>query len=235
VRRARHADAVARMTIETVQLESIQWNERGLAPAIVQDASTGEVLMLAWMSRESLERTLQTGRATFFSRSRNELWEKGATSGNVQTVRAIRVDCDADAILLRVDAAGPACHTGERTCFYRSLQGAPEAAPAPGETLARLEATLRERKAAPPPGSYAGKLFADETLRHKKVGEEATELVIASLQKTKPAEIAGEAADLIFHALALLQSHGLGLHDVTEVLRSREGKRRAPKPESSDE
>jgi phosphoribosyl-ATP pyrophosphohydrolase/phosphoribosyl-AMP cyclohydrolase len=196
---------------------------------VVQDSATGEVLMLAWQNREALARTLQTGKATFFSRSRNELWEKGATSGNSQSVRALRTDCDADAILIRVDPAGPACHTGARSCFFRAVQGAPEAPPAPGETLVALEAVLRSRRTDPPPGSYTARLFADEALRHKKVGEEATELVIASL-RGKREEIAHEAADLVYHALALLQSHGLGLADVAEALRSREGKRRATPP-----
>ena len=203
----------------------LRWNDAGLVPAIVQDAATGEVLMLAWQSRESLERTIATGRATFFSRSRGELWEKGATSGNTQAVRAIAADCDEDALLLRVTPAGPACHTGARSCFFRPVAGAPEAAPAPGEVLGALEAVLRARRKSAPEGSYTGKLFADEALRHKKVGEEATELVVASL-RGKREEIASEAADLVYHALVLLQAHGLGLADVTEVLRSREGKRR---------
>ena len=208
-------------------LGELKWDERGLAPAIVQDAATGEVLMLAWMSRESLQRTLSTGRATFFSRSRNELWEKGATSGNTQAVRAVLIDCDADAILVRVEPAGPACHTGLRSCFFRALEGAPEAEPSPGQTLGGLEAVLRARQAAPPAGSYTAKLFADEALRHKKVGEEATELVVASL-RGKRDEIAHEAADLFFHALVLLRSHGMGLVEVAAALREREGKRRAP-------
>jgi phosphoribosyl-AMP cyclohydrolase / phosphoribosyl-ATP pyrophosphohydrolase len=201
--------------------DDVKWDAQGLAPAIVQDVLSGEVLMLAWMSRESLQKTLDTGLATFWSRSRNELWVKGATSGNTQQVSALRLDCDSDAILLRVDPAGPACHTGARSCF---LAGEP-LEPTPGETLAALERVLRSRKDDPPAGSYTAKLFANEALRHKKIGEEATELVMASLKGTKE-EIAGEAADLVFHALVLLRSHGLGLRDVTEVLRAREGKRR---------
>jgi phosphoribosyl-ATP pyrophosphohydrolase/phosphoribosyl-AMP cyclohydrolase len=202
--------------------EGVKWDAQGLAPAIVQDALSGEVLMLAWMSRESLRQTLETGLATFWSRSRKELWVKGATSGNTQRVRAVRLDCDGDALLVRVDPAGPACHTGARSCF---LTGEP-LDPTPGETLAALERVLRSRRDDAPEGSYTAKLFANEPLRHKKIGEEATELVMASLKGTKE-EIAGEAADLLFHALVLLQSHGLGLREVTEVLRSREGKRRA--------
>lgn len=201
--------------------EGVNWDAQGLAPAVVQDAASGEVLMLAWMSRESLRQTLDTGLATFWSRSRKQLWVKGATSGNTQTVRALRLDCDCDAILLRVDPAGPACHTGARSCF---LTGEP-LEPTPGETLAALERVLRSRKEDPPAGSYTAKLFANEALRHKKIGEEATELVMASLKGTKE-EIASEAADLLYHALVLLQSHGLGLREVTEALRAREGKRR---------
>jgi phosphoribosyl-ATP pyrophosphohydrolase/phosphoribosyl-AMP cyclohydrolase len=199
------------------------FDEKGLAPAIVQDARSGEVLMLAWMDREAWEATLRTGLATFYSRSRKQQWVKGATSGNTQAVKAVSLDCDGDAILLRVDPAGPACHTGARSCFFEEVTSA---APAPGETLAALEATLQQRLKSPPEGSYTAKLFADEALRHKKVGEEATELVIASLQN-KPAEIAHEAADLVYHALVVLVAHGMGLADVAEELRRREGQRRA--------
>ncbi len=202
--------------------DDVKYDEHGLAPAIVQDATSGEVLMLAWMNRESLAQTLATGQATFWSRSRNELWVKGAISGNTQAVKAVRLDCDKDAVLLRVDPAGPACHTGARSCFFEVLRDAP---PSPGETLAALEAVLRSRLKDPPPGSYTAKLFADETLRHKKVGEEATELVVASL-RGKREEIAHEAADLVYHVLVLLQAHGMGLAELAEALRAREGKRR---------
>jgi phosphoribosyl-ATP pyrophosphohydrolase/phosphoribosyl-AMP cyclohydrolase len=204
--------------------DDVKWDAQGLAPAIVQDASTGEVLTLAWMNRESLRRTLETGLATFWSRSRGELWVKGATSGNTQAVRAVRLDCDADAILVRVDPAGPACHTGARSCFLagEALLDAPEA---PGQVLAALERVIASRRQSPPEGSYTAKLFADEALRHKKVGEEAAELVVASL-RDKREEIAHEAADLLYHALVLLRAHGMGLAEVAEELRAREGKRR---------
>jgi phosphoribosyl-ATP pyrophosphohydrolase/phosphoribosyl-AMP cyclohydrolase len=202
------------------------FDEKGLAPAIVQDARSGEVLMLAWMDREAWEATLRTGLATFYSRSRKEQWVKGATSGNTQAVRAVSLDCDGDAILLRVDPRGPACHTGSRSCFFEELRAAPEP---PGRTLAALETVLRERAVNPPEGSYTAKLFRDETLRHKKIGEEATELVIASLKGTRE-EIANEAADLVFHALAVLVSHGMGLEEIAAVLKAREGKRRAASP-----
>ena len=204
--------------------DDVTWDAQGLAPAIVQDANSGEVLMLAWMNRESLRCTLDTGLATFWSRSRGELWVKGSTSGNTQAVRAVNLDCDRDAILVRVDPAGPACHTGARSCFLAggALREGPSS---PGETLGALERVLQSRKEAPPEGSYTARLFADETLRHKKVGEEAAELVIASLRGEKK-EIVHEAADLLYHAMVLLKAHGLGLADVAEVLRAREGKRR---------
>ena len=200
--------------------DDVKYDEHGLAPAIVQDATSGEVLMLAWMNRESLAQTLATGQATFWSRSRKELWVKGAISGNTQAVKAVRLDCDKDAVLLRVDPAGPACHTGARSCFFEVLRDGP---PSPGETLAALETVLRSRLKDPPAGSYTAKLFADETLRHKKVGEEATELVIASLGG-KREEIAHEAADLVYHLLVLLQAHGMGLEEIAAALRAR-GKR----------
>lgn len=204
-------------------MKSPAFDDKGLAPAIVQDARSGEVLMLAWMDREAWDATLSTGLATFFSRSRGQQWVKGKTSGNTQAVKAVSLDCDGDAILLRVEPAGPACHTGARSCFFEEIKAAD---PAPGFTLAALEKVLQERKLNPPEGSYTAKLFADEALRHKKVGEEATELVVASLQD-RPAEIAHEAADLVYHALVVLVAHGMGLADVAEELRRREGKRRA--------
>jgi phosphoribosyl-AMP cyclohydrolase / phosphoribosyl-ATP pyrophosphohydrolase len=242
---------------QTVDPSAIDYDARGLVPAVVQDARTGEVLMLAWQDQAALAQTLATGKATFFSRSRDALWVKGETSGNTQAVRGVATDCDADAILLRVDPAGPACHTGARSCFFRAVEAkapsavtatrapAPPAPPAtrapapagtgpgghrtPGETLAALEAVLRERKTSPPPGSYTAKLFADEALRHKKVGEEATELVIASMRGNKE-EIAWEAADLVYHTLVLLQAHGMGLAELAVALESREGKRRPSPP-----
>jgi phosphoribosyl-AMP cyclohydrolase / phosphoribosyl-ATP pyrophosphohydrolase len=206
-----------------IRPEELTYDERGLVPCIVQDAATGEVLMLAWQSRDALERTLSSGQATFWSRSRNELWVKGATSGNTQQVRAARTDCDRDAVLVRVTPAGPACHTGARSCFFASL--GPDVAEPPGETLARLEQVLAARRAEPPQGSYTAKLYGDENLRHKKIGEEATELVMAAMRGDKK-EIAGEAADLLYHLLVVLQARDLSLADVTAVLREREGKRR---------
>ena len=196
---------------------NIKFDQNGLVPAIVQDAASGQVLMLAWMNREALDKTLSGGKATFWSRSRDQLWVKGETSGNTQWVQAVQLDCDQDAVLLRVDPEGPACHTGAQSCFFDALKLAP---PAPGETLAALERVLESRKDAPPPASYTAKLFADEALRHKKVGEEAAELITASL-RGKREEIAHEAADLLYHAMVLLKAHGMGLKEVAEELRKR--------------
>ena len=196
-------------------------DERGLVPAIVQDAQSGEVLMLAWQNREALEETVRTGEATFFSRSRNALWRKGATSGNVQRVVRAATDCDRDAVLLQVEPAGPACHTGERSCFFEGLETLEKKAD-PLAGLASLERTLEERRLHPPEGSYVAKLYADEAKRHKKVGEEATELVIASLQG-KRREVVFEAADVLFHTMVLLRSHGISLAEVSAELERRVG------------
>jgi phosphoribosyl-ATP pyrophosphohydrolase/phosphoribosyl-AMP cyclohydrolase len=193
----------------------------GLVPAVVQDARTGEVLMLAWQNREALEATVRDGEATFWSRSRRELWRKGATSGHVQRVKGLATDCDRDAVLMQVEPAGPACHTGERTCFHERVEGAgPVSSALRG--LVELERTLEERRVAPPEGSYVAKLYADESKRHKKVGEEATELVVASL-RGKRDEVVTEAADLLFHAMVLLRSHGVALAEVAAELERRVG------------
>lgn len=194
---------------------------RGLVPAIVQDARSGEVLMLAWQNREALAETLKSGSATFFSRSRNELWRKGATSGNVQKVLGVATDCDRDAVLLQVEPAGPACHTGARTCFHEPVGSAPTPSNAL-RGLLEIERTLEERRISPPEGSYVAKLYADVSKRHKKVGEEATELVVASLRGNRT-EIVSEAADLIFHALVLLRTHDVTLADVSAELEKRVG------------
>jgi phosphoribosyl-ATP pyrophosphohydrolase/phosphoribosyl-AMP cyclohydrolase len=205
-----------------VRPDELKYDERGLVPCVVQDAATGEVLTLAWQTREALEETIRTGQSTFWSRSRKEIWTKGKTSGNSQSVRELRTDCDRDAVLVRVTPAGPACHTGKRSCFFEPIAGGPTATEAPGETLARLEDVLRQRQENPPAGSYTAKLYADENLRHKKIGEEATELVMASMRGDKEA-IAGEAADVLYHLLVLLRSHGLGLEQVGNALRARQG------------
>jgi phosphoribosyl-ATP pyrophosphohydrolase/phosphoribosyl-AMP cyclohydrolase len=203
----------------------IKWNEQGLAPAIVQDAHTGQVLMLAYMNAESLQRTLETGQTWFWSRSRGELWHKGATSGNTQRVIEIRADCDADTLLVRVEPAGPACHTGQQSCFYRRLPDGAEvgAPPASGGVLAHLEAVVQDRKANPKPGSYTCQLFEAGMPRIlKKVGEEAVEVLIAA-QSEGDERLVSELADLTYHALVLLAVSDLAWSDVEETLAHRFG------------
>jgi phosphoribosyl-ATP pyrophosphohydrolase/phosphoribosyl-AMP cyclohydrolase len=192
------------------------YDERGLAPCIVQDWRTGEVLMHAYVNAESLRLTRETGEMHFFSRSRQELWHKGATSGNTQALKAIRYDCDADALLALVEPAGPACHTGERTCFHRGdLEPA-----APYETLPMLERTLRERARTRPEGSYTAKLLADPELARAKVQEEAEEVARAAREESDE-RVAQEAADVIYHLAVLLRERDLSLADVERVLDGR--------------
>ncbi len=197
----------------------IRFDERGLVPCIVQDWETGEVLTLAYMNAEALRRTRETGEVHLWSRSRGEPWHKGATSGNTQSVRALRVDCDGDAVLAIVQAAGPACHTGARTCFH---QGETEAR-APHEALPDLERTLGERARERPEGSYTAALLADPPRVGAKVREEAEE--VARAAREEPDErVAEEAADLLYHLLVLLRSRDLALADAGAVL----DERRAP-------
>lgn len=214
--------------------DSISFDGRGLVPVVAQDAATGEVLMLAWANAEALRLTRETGRAHYWSRSRAALWCKGETSGNVQQVEEVRVDCDADAVLYRVRQTGPACHTGERSCFHRAVspQGAVEAASDPRPILARIEETLARRDAERPEGSYTTYLFAqgiDKTL--KKVGEEAAETIIAA-KNGDDAGLASESADLLFHLLVLWRQRGLPAAAVWDELERRFGAvpREAPRP-----
>ena len=186
-----------------------------LLPCIVQDARTGEVLTLAYMNEEALERTRATGEMWFWSRSRQELWHKGETSGNVQKLKELRLDCDEDALLALVEPAGPACHTGERTCFHKG-----ELDPVAGEALATLERTIADRRAAPPAGSYTATLLADRELAGRKVQEEAEE--VARAAREEPDErVAEEAADVLYHLAVLLAERGMELSDAYEVLNGR--------------
>ncbi len=194
----------------------IAYDDRGLVPCVVQDAATGEVLTLAYANAEAVARTQATGELHLWSRSRRELWHKGATSGNVQRVRALRVDCDGDALLALVDPAGPACHTGERTCFHRGELDAPQAA----EVLPGLERTLAARAADPPAGSYTAALLADPPWIGEKVQEEAEEVVRAAREESDE-RVGEEAADVLYHLLVLLRSRGLGLGAPLAVLRDR--------------
>ncbi|MGA9284887.1 MAG: bifunctional phosphoribosyl-AMP cyclohydrolase/phosphoribosyl-ATP diphosphatase HisIE [Solirubrobacteraceae bacterium] len=192
------------------------YDERGLVPCVVQDWATGEVLTLAYMNAIALERTRTTGELHLWSRSREELWHKGATSGNTQAVKALRVDCDGDALLALVEPAGPACHTGERTCFYRGDL----TAGVPYETLPALERTLRERAQERPEGSYTVELLDDPGRIGEKVEEEAEEVARAAREETDE-RVAEEAADLLYHLLVLLHSRGLALSDAEGVLDER--------------
>ena len=193
---------------------ALKYNENGLIPAIVQDADTGEVLTLAYMNGESLEISIKEGRTCFYSRSRKELWRKGETSGNVQEIISIAADCDRDALLVRVRPAGPACHTGEDSCFFQTLHGTG----APRKfSLDSLYDMLLDRKKNPREGSYTSYLFEkgeDKIL--KKIGEESAEVLIAAKNNTD--ELKYELADLAYHMLTLMAERGLSPQDIRDEL-----------------
>jgi phosphoribosyl-ATP pyrophosphohydrolase/phosphoribosyl-AMP cyclohydrolase len=193
--------------------DAIAFDEDGLVACVIQDWASGEVLTLAYMNREALERTRATGQLHLWSRSRQELWHKGATSGNTQAVKALRLDCDGDAILALVEPAGPSCHTGERTCFHRGELDPP----APHEVLPGLERTIADRAATAPEGSYTARLLADPPFTGEKVREEAEEVARAAREETDE-RVAEEAADVIYHLAVLLRSRGLSLQDAGRVL-----------------
>ena len=198
-------------------LKNLDWERNnGLMPAIVQDADTGTVLMLGYQDRDALRETLQRKRVVFFSRSRNERWEKGATSGNHFELVGLTTDCDADTVLLRVRPVGPACHTGEKACFA-------DAEP-PLAMLAELERTVMARaNARGPSGSYTATLLAAGVNRiAQKVGEEGVETAVAAVSGSDD-RLAGEAADLLYHLIVLLQARGMRLADVAGTLASRQG------------
>src|SRR3954452_8022109 len=196
--------------------DAIAFDENGLVACVIQDWTSGEVLTLAYMNREALERTRATGELHLWSRSRQELWHKGATSGNTQAVRALRLDCDGDAVLALVEPAGPACHTGERTCFHRGELDPP----APHEVLPGLERTIAERAADAPEGSYTARLLADREFTGEKVQEEAEEVARAAREESDE-RVAEEAADVLYHLTVLLHSRGLSLADPERVLLER--------------
>ena len=193
----------------------IAFDERGLAPCVIQDWASGEVLTLAYMNEEALARTRATGELHLFSRSRNELWHKGATSGNTQTVKALRFDCDLDAVLALVEPAGPACHTGARTCFHNG-----DLTPTPHEVLPGLERTIAARAEEMPDGSYTAALLGDADKVGEKVQEEAEEVARAAREESDE-RVANEAADVLYHLTVLLASRGLSLQDAEEVLLGR--------------
>jgi len=193
----------------------VEFDDRGLLPCVVQDWRTGEVLTLAWMNAEALARTRETGEMHFWSRSRQELWHKGATSGNVQRLRALRYDCDGDALLALVEPAGPACHTGERTCFHRG-----DLELAPHEALPALERTIAARRSERPDGSYTSELFDDPGRIAEKVREEADEVARAHADES-PDRVAEEGADVLYHLLVLLRHRDVDMAAVERVLNGR--------------
>jgi phosphoribosyl-ATP pyrophosphohydrolase/phosphoribosyl-AMP cyclohydrolase len=198
--------------------ELVVYDERGLVPCVVQDWRSGEVLMLAYMNAQALERTRATGELHLYSRSRERAWHKGEASGNTQAVRALRLDCDGDTLLALVEPAGPACHTGERTCFHRG-----ELDPgAPHESLPTLERTLRARARERPEGSYTVTLLDDPVLAGAKVREEAEEVTRAAREESDE-RVDEEAADLLYHLLVLVHGRGRELADAEQVL---DGRRR---------
>lgn len=202
-----------------IPVEKIRYNDQGLVPAIVQDYLDGTVLMMAWMNRESLQQTLETGETWFWSRSRQELWHKGATSGHLQHVRSLRYDCDSDTLLIGVEQVGDiACHTGERSCFHQvdGIKAAP-----PADTLSQVFEVICDRRDNPTAESYTCKLFnGGDNKILKKIGEEAAEVVMACKDDEKDA-IASEAADLFYHTLVALAHHQVDVRDVYRKLQDR--------------
>jgi phosphoribosyl-ATP pyrophosphohydrolase/phosphoribosyl-AMP cyclohydrolase len=194
----------------------IAYDERGLVPVVVQDWRTGEVLTLAYADAEAVARTRDSGELHLWSRSRGEPWHKGATSGNVQRVRALRLDCDGDALLALVEPAGPACHTGERTCFHHGELEPP----APHEALPALERTLAQRARERPEGSYTVELLDDPPRIGAKVEEEAEEVARAAREESDD-RVDAEAADVLYHLTVLLHSRNRSLGDAEEVLNGR--------------
>jgi phosphoribosyl-ATP pyrophosphohydrolase/phosphoribosyl-AMP cyclohydrolase len=189
--------------------------EGGLVPTVVQDAATGDVLMIGFASREALEKTLETRQVHFWSRSRGEIWRKGETSGHALALVSLHTDCDGDAVLARAHPAGPTCHTGEATCFGAATS-------APGAVLARLDATLRARDIERPAGSYTVTLLDDENYRLKKLGEETAELV-AALAKHDAGRALEEAGDVVYHLLVALRAEGVTAAELLAALKQRAG------------
>ncbi len=203
---------------KAIPLDQIRYDDRGLVPAIVQDYLDGTVLMMAWMNRESLEKTLDTEETWFWSRSRTQLWHKGATSGHVQKVRSLRYDCDSDALLIGVEQVGVACHTGERSCFHQMNE---KVVPPPADTLSQLFDVISDRRDNPTESSYTCQLFAaGDNKILKKLGEETAEVVMAC-KDDEPDAIAGEVADLFYHTLVALAYHNVDIKAVYRKLQER--------------
>jgi phosphoribosyl-ATP pyrophosphohydrolase/phosphoribosyl-AMP cyclohydrolase len=204
---------------QAIPLDAIRYNEQGLVPAIAQDYLDGTVLMMAWMNRDSLQKTLETGETWYWSRSRQELWHKGATSGHIQKVRSLRYDCDSDALLIGIEQVGEiACHTGERSCFHQ-LEG--KKVPPPANTLSAVFAIICDRRDRPSEESYTCNLLAaGDNKILKKIGEEAAEVVMAC-KDDDPQAIASEVADLFYHTLVALAHHDVDLREVYHKLQER--------------
>lgn len=199
-------------------IEKITYDDNGLIPAIVQDDVTGKVLMLAYMNKEALEKTIKTNETWFYSRSRKKLWNKGATSGNRQKVKSISLDCDQDALLVTVEPLGPACHTGKDSCFYNVIENKTEPK---REVVHKLVNTIEDRRNNPVEGSYTTYLFnegIDKVL--KKVGEETSEVIIGAKNNDKE-EIKWEIADLVYHTLVLMNITDVSISDIKDVLYER--------------
>ncbi len=214
---------------ENNRLSAVRFGADGLVPVVTQESRSGDILMLAYANRDALDRTLSTGLAHYFSRSRGALWFKGETSGHVQRVSEVRLDCDGDAVIYRAEQVGPACHTGARTCFSTVIGGAAgrtdqdivSGEDPGGHTLSRLAATIAQRATEKPDGSYTAQLLACGVGRvSEKVGEEATEVVVAAHGESDE-RLASEAADLFYHVLVLLQARGVPLDAVWRELESR--------------
>jgi phosphoribosyl-ATP pyrophosphohydrolase/phosphoribosyl-AMP cyclohydrolase len=205
-------------------VDDLRFDAQGLIPAVVQEADTGDVLMVAWMDRDAVTATLTTGFTHFWSRSRSARWKKGETSGHVQHVQRVYADCDADTLLVQVHQEGPACHTNSPTCFFTALTGDGAAVPT---MLTRIEQIVAQRKTAPPAGSYVGSLLAKgEPAIARKVGEEAVEVITAALGGEGDRRLVEEVADLWFHTLVLLGERGIPLRDVVKELARRHTERR---------
>ncbi len=205
------------MNIDEI-IKKIKFNSHGLVPVVTQSYYTGKVLMQAYANEEAIRKTLETGFATYYSRSRKQLWVKGETSGNKQKIVKVKVDCDGDSVLYLVKDYGVACHTGEESCFYRNIQFKKEEKPDPYEIIHALYEKVLDRKQSKPEGSYVAKLFekgSDKIIQ--KVGEEAIETVIALKNKDKN-EIVYETADLIFHLIVALVDAGVKIEDIQEEL-----------------
>jgi len=220
-------------------MDGLRWNEAGLIPAVAQDWLDGAVLMVAWMNRQALEISLRSGEVHYWSRSRQELWHKGATSGHIQKLRGLRYDCDADVLLLTIEQQGDiACHTGARSCFFAEGDGAvgegaeprggPSALPPPADVCTELARVIAHRRDQPEPGSYTNRLLEGGDNRIlKKIGEESAEFVMACKDDNAD-EIAGEAADILFHLQVALAHHGVPWRRVQEMLAQRRGAPRRP-------